>query len=80
LRVIFETPGAAPHPLAAHPRLAEAQRKAITSAILKLREDATAAPLLQAVQMAEPVAADYVRDYKPLERLKLESYVVVEKE
>ena len=80
VRVIFETPGVAPHPFAVHPRVAEARRKAITAAMLKLREDATAAPLLQAVQMAEPVTADYVRDYRPLERLKLENYLVVEKE
>jgi phosphonate transport system substrate-binding protein len=80
VRVIFETPGVAPHPLAVHPRVAAAQHRAITAAILKLREDATAAPLLRAVQMAEPVAADYARDYRPLERLKLENYLVVEKE
>ena len=80
VRVIFETPGAAPHPLAAHPRVVEARRKAITVAILKLREDAAAAPLLQAVQMGDPVAADYARDYAPLERLKLENYLVIEKE
>jgi len=80
VRVIFETPGVAPHPLAAHPRVAEAKRTAITTAILKLREDATVASLLKAVQMAEPVYADYDRDYRPLERLKLENYLVVEKE
>ena len=80
VRVIFETPGVASHPLAIHPRVAEARARAITAAILKLREDATGTPLLQAVQMAEPVAADYGRDYRPLERLKLENYLVVEKE
>ena len=78
LRVIFETPATAAHPLAAHPRISEAQRKAVTQAILKLRDDPTAAPLLQAVQMATPVAADYARDYRPLERLKLEKYLVTE--
>ena len=78
LRVIFETPATAAHPLAAHPRIPEAQRKAVTQAILKLRDDPTAAPLLQAVQMATPVAADYARDYRPLERLKLEKYLVTE--
>jgi hypothetical protein len=30
--------------------------------------------------MADPVAADYVRDYLPLEQLKLEKYVVTEAE
>ena len=52
----------------------------MAEAILKLRDDATAAPLLQAVQMADPVAADYARDYRPLEQLKLEKYVVTEAE
>jgi phosphonate transport system substrate-binding protein len=80
LRVLFETPAVAPHPLAVHPRIAPAQRKAVAEAILKMRDDATAAPLLQAVQMADPVAADYVRDYLPLEQLKLEKYVVTEAE
>jgi len=80
LRVLFETPGVAPHPLAAHPRVTVAQRKALTAAILRLRDDTTAAPLLQAVQMAEPIAADYARDYQPLERLKLEKYVVIEED
>jgi phosphonate transport system substrate-binding protein len=54
------------------------QRKAVTDAMLQLRQDATAAPLLQAVQMATPVTADYARDYQPLERLKLEKYLVIE--
>jgi phosphonate transport system substrate-binding protein len=80
LRVLFETPGVAPHPLAAHPRVSKAQRKALVEAILHWREDATAVPLLQGVQMPEPVVADYVRDYQPLERLKLEKYLVIEKD
>ena len=80
LRVIFETPGVTPHPLAAHPRVAASQRKAVATAILGLRQDASAAALLQTVQMAEPVAADYARDYRPLERLKLDNYLVMEKE
>jgi phosphonate transport system substrate-binding protein len=78
LRIIFETPGVAPHPLSAHPRVSLAQRKAVAQAMLQLRQDAAAAPLLQAVQMATPVAADYARDYQPLERLKLEKYLVIE--
>jgi phosphonate transport system substrate-binding protein len=78
LRVIFETPGVAAHPLSAHPRVPQAQLKSVTEAMLRLRHDAAAAPLLQAVQMATPVAADYARDYQPLERLKLEKYLVIE--
>jgi hypothetical protein len=30
------------------------------------------------VQMPNPVPADYARDYKPLEKLNLEKYVVLE--
>jgi phosphonate transport system substrate-binding protein len=80
LRVLFETPGVAPHPLSAHPRVSKEQRRALTEAILSLREDRAAAPLMQGVQMVEPVVADYVRDYQPLERLKLEKYLVIEKD
>jgi phosphonate transport system substrate-binding protein len=34
--------------------------------------------LLDRVQMPNPVPADYARDYKPLEKLNLEKYVVFE--
>jgi phosphonate transport system substrate-binding protein len=80
LRLLFETPGVAPHPLAAHPRVSAVQRKAIMAAILSLRDDPTARPLLKVVQMPEPVAAHYVRDYQPLERLRLDKYVVIEED
>jgi hypothetical protein len=56
----------------------QSQRKSVTEAMLRLRQDPAAVPLLQAVQMAEPVAADYARDYQALERLKLEKYLVIE--
>ncbi len=80
LRVIYETPGFAPHPLVVHPRVTAKQRKAVTSAILRLNDDASSATLLRAVQMAKPLAADYARDYRPLELLKLEKHLVLEKE
>jgi len=75
LRVLYETPGVEPHPLAAHPRVPAKDREAVVAALLQLGQDAAAAPMLQAIQMPRPVRADYGRDYRPLERLKLEKYV-----
>jgi phosphonate transport system substrate-binding protein len=78
LRVLFETPAVAPHPLAAHPRVAETHRKALREAWLALSQSDTGVALLKAVQMSNPIAADYKRDYAPLERLRLEQFAVVE--
>lgn len=76
LRVLYETPPSAPHPLVAHPRVNADQRRCIT-------EQLTAAVLPQAtrdwlveIQMPKPMRAVYGRDYQPLEKLALESYVV----
>lgn len=76
LQVLYETPGVAPHPLAAHPRVPEAVRKAVADAVLKLASIPDGKILLAACQLPEPVVADYSRDYLPLERLNLNRYVV----
>lgn len=76
LQVLYETPGVVPHPLAAHPRVPEAVRKAVASAILHLGETIDGKAQLSACQLPDPVSADYERDYQPLERLNLERYVV----
>jgi phosphonate transport system substrate-binding protein len=78
LRVLFETPAVAPHPLAAHPRVQEAHRHAVRDAWLALAQSEAGQSLLKAVQMSHPVMADYQRDYAPLERLRLEQFAVVE--
>ncbi len=76
LQVLYETPGVAPHPLSAHPRVPENVRKALVDAILHLAMTPEGRALLGACQMPTPVVADYVRDYQPLERLNLNRYVV----
>ncbi len=78
LRILYETPGAAPHPLAAHPRVGAAIRARVTDAMLALAHDAAGQELLRAVRMPQPVVADYARDFAPLEGLKLDQYVVLE--
>ncbi|GEC96598.1 phosphate ABC transporter substrate-binding protein [Zoogloea ramigera] len=78
LQVLYETPGAAPHPFAAHPRVPDGVRKRITAAFLKQASDAEGKALLKDVRMPNPVAADYGRDYGPLEKLRLDKYLVLE--
>ena len=76
LRVLYQTPGIAPHPLSAHPRVPGRDREAITAAILRILKDADGARLLKAIQMPEPVRADYARDYAPLEKWQLQKFIV----
>jgi phosphonate transport system substrate-binding protein len=76
LRVLFETPPSAPHPLAAHPRVDEATRTCITNALLHAIKSPSGQAALDSILMTEPTKAVYTRDYAPLERLSLESYVV----
>lgn len=80
LRVLFETPGVRSHPLAAHPRMPEGLRQAVTNTLLEMQNDPAGQKLLVEIQIPKPVKADYARDYQPLEKLKLEKYVVIEKD
>lgn len=77
LRVLYETPRYAPHPLVAHPRVPSAVRAAVAAAFIEQGKSAEGRPLMEAVQMPQPVAADYGRDYAPLEALKLDRFVVL---
>jgi phosphonate transport system substrate-binding protein len=74
LRVLYETPATVGHALAAHPRVPAADREAVIEAILALGERRGTPDLLGAVQLDDPVRADYARDYRPLERLGLDRY------
>jgi phosphonate transport system substrate-binding protein len=77
LRVLYETPGTAPHPLSAHPRVPAAAREALVQAILRLGETEDGRAILDKTQMPNPVRADHERDYLPLEGLQLHRYTVV---
>lgn len=76
LRVLYETPGTPPHPLSAHPRLSREQRERLIRAMLDMAGDESGRMLLRAIQIAKPIRADFVRDYAPLENLKLHKYAV----
>jgi phosphonate transport system substrate-binding protein len=75
LRVLMETPAVPPHPLAVHPRVSSAVRLGLFKALERWRADPGGQALLQGIQMPRPVAANYARDFAPLEKLRLEKYV-----
>lgn len=80
LRVIYKTPEVASHPVVAHPRVAERVRKSVTKAFLALEQDEAGRALLKGIRTPAPVVANYEHDYLPLEKLKLQKYLVLEKE
>ncbi|WJW74416.1 phosphate/phosphite/phosphonate ABC transporter substrate-binding protein [Thiohalobacter sp. IOR34] len=75
LRIIYRTPSTTTHPISVHPRVPEKARTDIQSALLELASQAKGQQLLNAVLLPQPVAADYRRDYQPLEELRLDNFV-----
>jgi phosphonate transport system substrate-binding protein len=76
LRVLYETPGTAPHPLCAHPRIPADLRETVTRAILEMGKNDNGRSLLKRIDILQPVRATYERDYQPLEKLNLQKFVV----
>ena len=74
LRVIYEAPGVAPHPIVVHPRVPEEVRVKIVKAILGLKQNEEGKRFLVNIQMPDPVKANYKIDYMPLQRLGLERF------
>lgn len=75
LRVLYEAPPTASHPIAAHPRVPAKVRDTVQRAFLKMGADATFAARLHIIALSVPVKADYSRDYAPLQKLQLERLV-----
>lgn len=75
LKVIFETPGAAPHPLVAHPHVPAADREKVLKSLLAMLNSDNGRAMLKTIRMPGLIKADYARDYLPLEQLRLEKYV-----
>lgn len=75
LRVLYVTPGVAPHPFAASPRVPEAVAQKITEALLALRNSVDGRRLLRAVQLNDPIQTSFDRDYAPLEKLDIDRFV-----
>ena len=76
LRLLYETPGHAPHPFVAHPRVAEHLRETVITTLLKLGDNEAGHRMLDAIQIPSPMRADYARDFLPLESLQIEKFLV----
>lgn len=80
LRVLFQTPGTASHPVIAHPRVPEAVRRAVKMAFLAMKKDPAGSAMLMDIRLPQPLPANYDTDYLPLEKLGIEKFIVTEKE
>ncbi len=75
LAVIYRTPGSAPHPFAAHPRVPKSLRRNMTKTILEIASDPANKKMMGDVQLKNPRKANYRKDYLPLKKLGLDKYV-----
>ena len=76
LKILYVSPTWAPHPLAVHQRITPELQHKIMQAFFKLAENRDNDELFNAIQIPKPVAADYSRDYQPLELLDLNKFAV----
>jgi phosphonate transport system substrate-binding protein len=76
LRVLAETKRYTSHPFAANARVPMVIQERVQTAFLNLAKTADGAELLSRIQMAKPMAVSYKANYKALEALKLDQYVV----
>lgn len=74
LRVIFQTPPTTPHPIGVHPRVPVALRHRLRDALLDLRNSEMGRSLLSSIDMDDPIAADYAKDYAELTSLNLDAF------
>jgi phosphonate transport system substrate-binding protein len=77
-RTIYTTPALSSHPLAVHPRVPQAVRKLLIEILQATARNLETKPLMASIQMPNPVSANYAMDYAPLERLKIEKFVITE--
>lgn len=76
LRILFATPNFMPHPFSAHPRVPQNTREKVIAGFLNIASDPAGRAMLKAIQFSQPIRADYARDYKGLEKLRLERFSV----
>jgi phosphonate transport system substrate-binding protein len=77
LRVLWQTPPFPSHPFACLPSMAQARREALQAGFLTLATNPANHGLLDAIQIPEPVRADFRRDYQALLGLGLERFAVL---
>jgi len=78
LTILYQTPDAASHPIAAHSRVPENIRKSVINALLGMQQDVEGRAMLKDARLPNLVDANYVSDYQPIEKLNIQKYVVAE--
>jgi phosphonate transport system substrate-binding protein len=76
LRVIYITPTFMPHPFSVNPRVPPSEQNAVKNAFISMKSNPVLLKLLDKVQIPDPIAVDYKKDYFPLEKLNLEKFIV----
>lgn len=69
LREVVETPPISPHALSANPRVAKSVQNTVAKATISMAATPDGAELLKNLRLANPVPADYRRDYRALEAM-----------
>jgi len=77
LRVLYETPAYTPHPVATHPTVTSDVRDRFFKAMVKLAQDEEGQKLLDGINLTKPQAVSYAKNYKVLESLQLEKFLVL---
>lgn len=75
LRIIFSLPSISSHPFAAKSKLPSELKKRVTEELLSYSKTAEGGKQLQMVGLSKPILANYEKDYKKLEKLRLEKYL-----
>lgn len=77
LRIIYKTGEYMPHPFSANRRIPEEVREKVTQAFFSLEKSDAGRSLLKSVSIPVPARVDYDRDYRPLESLGLERFIIM---
>ncbi|MCG6970826.1 MAG: phosphate/phosphite/phosphonate ABC transporter substrate-binding protein [Gammaproteobacteria bacterium] len=75
LRILYHTRQVAPHPIAAHPRVPQAVRQKVRSALLAMGQDDIGRELLLSIPI-EQIGIATMADYQPLAEMGLERFLM----
>lgn len=76
LKILYTSPEFPPHPFCANARIAKSVRNKVIDAFIQLSNNQEMAKLLNEIQIPKPVKAEYSEDYKILESLNLDKFLV----
>lgn len=73
LKILFETPKLAPHPICSNPRVSKDVNKAATNFFIGMANSKKGLQLLSKIPMTQPGVSN-IQDYLPLKKYNLEKY------